>query len=127
MRRHTAIGERILQAAPALQDVARLVRATHERVDGHGYPDGLAGTEIPLASRIVFACDAFDAMTHARPYQAARSREEAVAELERCAGTEFDPDVVRALASELAGAMQDHRTSAARSGSAADSRRGTAD
>jgi diguanylate cyclase (GGDEF)-like protein len=109
MRRHTVIGERILEAAPALQDVARLVRSTHERVDGRGYPDGLAGTEIPLASRIVFVCDAFDAMTHARPYQAARSREEALAELERCAGTEFDPDVVRALVSELADVMQDQR------------------
>ncbi len=121
MRRHTIIGERILQAAPALQDVARLVRATHERIDGHGYPDGLSGTDIPLASRIVFVCDAFDAMTHPRPYQAARTSEEALAELERCAGKAFDPDVVDALACELAGARHDGREhNAARSGSAAD-------
>jgi two-component system, cell cycle response regulator len=124
MRRHTIIGERILQAAPALQDVARLVRATHERVDGHGYPDGLAGTDIPLASRIVFVCDAFDAMTHPRPYQASRTGEEALAELERCAGTQFDTDVVNALAAELAGATQDNgHSNATRSGSAAEPHR----
>jgi diguanylate cyclase (GGDEF)-like protein len=94
MRRHTEIGERIIAAAPALSEVARLVRSTHERWDGAGYPDGLAREDIPLASRIVSACDAFDAMVSSRPYRTARNLEEALAELRRCAGTQFDPAVV---------------------------------
>ena len=73
MRRHTIIGERILLSAPALRPVARLVRSSHERWDGGGYPDGLAGEEIPLGARIVAVCDAFDAMTTDRPYRRARS------------------------------------------------------
>ncbi len=102
MRRHTVIGERILAAVPALVPVARLVRASHERWDGTGYPDGLAGQEIPLAARVIAVCDAFHAMTTDRAYRAARPADEAVAELERCAGTQFDPAVVRAFAAELA-------------------------
>jgi two-component system cell cycle response regulator len=102
MRQHSVIGERILSAAPALAPVARLVRSTHERWDGNGYPDGLAGTDIPLGSRILAACDAFEAMTADRCYQRARSETEAVAELRRHAGTQFDPDVVRALCASLA-------------------------
>jgi two-component system cell cycle response regulator len=97
MRRHTILGERILSAAPALLPVAQLVRSSHERWDGDGYPDGLAGTEIPLGSRIICACDAFDAIVTDRVYSAARSQEEALAELARCAGSQFDPDVVEAL------------------------------
>jgi two-component system cell cycle response regulator len=97
MRRHTILGERILSAAPALLPVARLVRSSHERWDGGGYPDGLAGEEIPVGSRIIFACDAFDAITSERSYQAARSEQDALAEMARCAGTQFDPAVVRAL------------------------------
>ena len=97
MLRHTVIGERILRGAPALARIADLVRASHERYDGGGYPDRLAGDEIPLGARIVFVCDAFHAMTSDRPYQRAMSDEEALDELRRCAGTQFDPRVVRAF------------------------------
>jgi two-component system cell cycle response regulator len=97
MRSHTILGERILSAAPALIPVAKLVRSSHERWDGAGYPDGLAGDEIPLGSRIICACDAYDAIVSTRPYSAARSREEALAELARCAGSQFDPQVVQVL------------------------------
>ena len=95
--RHTLIGERILGAAIALRPVARLVRSSHERWDGSGYPDGLAGTDIPLGARIVTACDAYDAMTSDRPYQRSLGHGEALEELRRCAGTQFDPDVVDAF------------------------------
>jgi diguanylate cyclase (GGDEF)-like protein len=91
IRRHTLIGERILFAAPALADVAKLVRSSHERWDGNGYPDGLAGTDIPLGSRIIAICDGFDTMCSDRPYRSAMSSEEAVAEVRRCAGSQFDP------------------------------------
>jgi diguanylate cyclase (GGDEF)-like protein len=94
MRRHTLIGERVLAVAPALVGAARLVRWSHERYDGHGYPDGLAGDDIPLGARIVAACDAFDAMTSERPYRPAMTREAALEELRRGAGTQFDPVVV---------------------------------
>jgi diguanylate cyclase (GGDEF)-like protein len=102
MRRHTIIGERIVAAAPALRDVARLVRASHERYDGAGYPDGRAGEDIPLGARIVAVCDAFDAMVADRPYRRALSRDAALAELERCTGTQFDPAVVAAFAAAVA-------------------------
>jgi two-component system cell cycle response regulator len=102
MRRHTLVGERILAAAPALVDVARLVRASHERWDGDGYPDGLAGAEIPLGARVIAVCDAWDAMVTDRPYRRAMPREAALAEIERCAGTQFDPDVVEAFRAVLA-------------------------
>ncbi|MDX6721828.1 MAG: hypothetical protein QOD73_232 [Solirubrobacteraceae bacterium] len=95
--RHTIIGERILGAALALRPVAGLVRSSHEHYDGNGYPDGLRGHEIPLGSRIVSVCDAYDAMTSRRPYQAPVSHEAAMAELRRCAGTQFDPAVVDAF------------------------------
>jgi diguanylate cyclase (GGDEF)-like protein len=96
-RHHTIIGERILQAAPALGRVARIVRATHERMDGKGYPDHLVGEQIPLAARIVLVCDAFEAMTAPRGYRKAMSAEVAIEELERCSGTQFDPRVVVAF------------------------------
>lgn len=103
VRQHTVVGERMVAALPAIAGVGPLVRSCHERWDGRGYPDGLAGEEIPLASRIVFACDAFDAMTSARPYQRRPKRwTEALGELERCAGTQFDHRVVWALVEELA-------------------------
>jgi two-component system cell cycle response regulator len=101
MRRHTIIGERILLAAPALRSAARLVRASHERWDGRGYPDGLAGEEIPLAARLVAVCDAFHAMTTDRPHRPRRTRAQALRELYRCAGTQFDPRVVDAFARVL--------------------------
>jgi HD-GYP domain-containing protein (c-di-GMP phosphodiesterase class II) len=97
MRRHTVLGERILSAAPALVPVSKLVRSSHERWDGKGYPDGLAGEQIPLGSRIILACDAYDAMTADRVYSRAKTKEEAVAELASCAGTDFDPAVVQSL------------------------------
>ena len=96
------IAERILLGAPALAHVAGVVRSSREHFDGSGYPDGLWATEIPLVSRIVFVCDAFDAMTVARPYRPALSATAALAELSRCAGTQFDPLVVAAFAELLA-------------------------
>jgi diguanylate cyclase (GGDEF)-like protein len=98
MRRHTLIGERIVAAAPALGPVAKLVRASHERWDGGGYPDSIVGTDIPLGARIIAVCDAYDAMLSDRPYRRALSADNAMAELRRCAGTQFDPDVVEAFA-----------------------------
>lgn len=93
MRNHTLIGERILSSAPALLPVARIVRSSHERWDGGGYPDQLKGDEIPLGARIVFVCDAYEAMTSERPYSTPRPHQEAVNEIRRCAGTQFDPKV----------------------------------
>src|SRR3954463_14544978 len=106
MRRHTIMGDDLLLAAPPLRSVAPLVRSTHERWDGGGYPDGLTGEDIPLAARIVAACDAYDAMTPDRVYRRAMSRADARAELERGAGTQFAPAVVVALIAEL---MEPHR------------------
>jgi two-component system cell cycle response regulator len=97
MRQHTLLGERILSAASSLRSVGSIVRSSHERWDGKGYPDGLAGEEIPLASRIVFVCDAYDAMVSERPYAKRVPREDALAELRRCAGEMFDPRVVEAF------------------------------
>jgi diguanylate cyclase (GGDEF)-like protein len=101
IRQHTIVGERILAAAPALSPVADLVRASHEKWDGSGYPDGLKGEEIPLASRIIAVCDAYRAMTSERPYKTAVSPEQALAELRRCAGTHFDPAVVAVTCREI--------------------------
>lgn len=102
MRRHTLVGERILAAAPALADVARLVRSSHERFDGSGYPDHLVGESIPLGARVIAVCDAWDAMTTDRPYRRAMEHAEALAELERCSGTQFDPAVVKVFRAVLA-------------------------
>jgi putative nucleotidyltransferase with HDIG domain len=98
IRRHTIIGERIVAAAPALRPVAALVRSSHERWDGCGYPDALAGEDIPLGARIVSVCDAFDAMVADRPYRAGMDAGDALMELERCSGSQFDPAVVAAFA-----------------------------
>jgi HD-GYP domain-containing protein (c-di-GMP phosphodiesterase class II) len=96
---HTIEGQRMLERVGGLLgEVGRIVRSCHERVDGAGYPDGLAGDEIPLIARIVCCCDAYSAMTTDRPYRKARSTEAAVEELRRCSGTQFDPLVVETLA-----------------------------
>jgi diguanylate cyclase (GGDEF)-like protein len=99
---HTLIGQRILSSAPALRPVGTIVRSTHENWDGTGYPDGLAGETIPLAARIIAACDAYSAMTSDRPYRSARTPDEAVAELRRCADRQFDRTVVQLLCAVLA-------------------------
>lgn len=101
MQRHPSTGATILAAAPALARVAEIVLATHERFDGKGYPRGLRGREIPLAARIVFVCDSFDAIVSGSPFQRPRTEAEALAELRRCAGSQFDPEVVHAFAMEL--------------------------
>jgi len=106
MRRHTIEGERMLKRiGGVLAEVGRIVRASHEDFDGSGYPDGLAGEEIPIEARVVSCCDAFSAMTTTRSYRKAMGTEAAVAELHRCAGSQFDPEVVRALV-ELVGSGQ---------------------
>ncbi len=102
MHQHTILGERILNAAPALRPVARIVRSTHERWDGTGYPDGLLGADIPAAARIVAVCDAYEAMTSDRAYRPAIGHEAACQELRDTAGTQFDPQVVDVFLSEIA-------------------------
>ncbi len=98
IRRHTIEGEQMLtQVGGMLARVGRFVRASHERFDGCGYPDGIAGEQIPLEARIVAVCDAFSAMTTSRPYRPAIAAEQALAELRRCAGSQFDPQVVGAF------------------------------
>jgi HD-GYP domain-containing protein (c-di-GMP phosphodiesterase class II) len=97
VHKHTVIGERILSAAPALIPVAKIVRSSHERWDGKGYPDGIAGDAIPIGARIVAACDAFHAMTTARPYGTTMTVDETLGEMKKAAGAEFDPRVIVAL------------------------------
>jgi HD-GYP domain-containing protein (c-di-GMP phosphodiesterase class II) len=101
MRRHPEIGERILRKVPGFEAVARAVRHEHEHWDGGGYPDGLKGEEIPVASRIVLACDAYHAMISERPYRSAMSVAQAREELRAGAGTQFDPGVVEPLLTAL--------------------------
>lgn len=95
MRRHTLFGEQILRDGDAFAVARRIARWHHENVDGSGYPDGLRGEQIPFEARIVRVADAFDAMTHDRPYKRAMSLEAALEELQRCAGSQFDPELVR--------------------------------
>jgi HD-GYP domain-containing protein (c-di-GMP phosphodiesterase class II) len=97
MERHPLVGEQILSPVEFLTGVAALVRHEHERWDGQGYPDGLAGTGIPLGARIILACDAYRAMLDDRPYRTALGAEAARAELLANAGSQFDPQVVEAL------------------------------
>ena len=113
MRTHTAVGERILSAAPSMEAVAAVVRASHERWDGGGYPDRLADVEIPIGARILAVADAYTAMTEQRPYQEPRSPHEALEELRRCAGTQFDPAVVEAFIASFDQAVTQHATAAA--------------
>jgi HD-GYP domain-containing protein (c-di-GMP phosphodiesterase class II) len=102
MRRHTVIGERIILAAPSLAPTASLVRSSHERFDGTGYPDALRGDAIPLGASIIAVCDAFDAMVSERPYRSAMAVGAALDELHNCAGTQFDPRVVDAFSALVA-------------------------
>jgi hypothetical protein len=97
MRRHPLFGEQILREGSGFEMARRIARWHHENLDGTGYPDGLKGAKIPLEARIVRVIDAFDAITNARPYKESRSVEWALDELSRCAGTEFDPELVRLL------------------------------
>jgi putative nucleotidyltransferase with HDIG domain len=97
IRLHPEVGAEILSASLSLQDLVPAVRHHHERWDGEGYPDQLRGTHIPLAARIIAVAEAYDAIGRGSSYQASRSQEEAVAELRRGAGTQFDPAVVQAL------------------------------
>lgn len=101
MKLHPEHGERIVEAVPDLGHLGRSIRAEHERWDGGGYPDGLSGEEVPLSSRIVLACDAFLAMVERRPYRRSLTPSAARRELQRHAGTQFDPRVVEALLDEL--------------------------
>ena len=101
MDTHTAIGARMLERIPFLAPVAPLVRSAHERVDGGGYPDGLAGEEIPLGAMVIATCDAYHAMTSNRSYRQAMPKPAAIRELRTGAGTQFDPGVVAALIAEL--------------------------
>jgi putative nucleotidyltransferase with HDIG domain len=94
IKRHPQTGYEILKSVEEYAGLAEYVLYHHERFDGKGYPEGLQGEAIPLVARIICVADAYEAMTASRPYQKARSREEAMAELERCAGTQFDPHLV---------------------------------
>ena len=105
MRRHTLAGEAILRPIADLRDVLPIVRGSHERWDGGGYPDGLAQDAIPLGARIIAVCDAFRAMVEPRPYRPARSPDEARQELVHHAGTQFD----RACVDALLGVLAKHR------------------
>ncbi|HEV2724199.1 MAG TPA: HD domain-containing phosphohydrolase [Thermoleophilaceae bacterium] len=123
IREHTITGQQIVQSVPELDEVARVVRHSHERWDGGGYPDGLAGESIPLASRIVFCADAFHAIRSDRSYRRGRAAEAALEEVTRSAGTQFDPDVAEALV-KCAGRMrQGARSPATGRGSTLRSRR----
>ncbi|MDQ3728111.1 MAG: diguanylate cyclase [Actinomycetota bacterium] len=106
MHQHPVIGERIMRAIPGMGSIARVVRHEHERWDGGGYPDGLAGEAIPLSARIILACDAYHAMVSDRPYRKAMSHHDAMAELTANAGTQFDPEIVQALVGCLVGRRQ---------------------
>lgn len=94
MKGHAVYGEEIIKGFEILAEEARIIRHHHERFDGKGYPDALAGSDIPVCSRVIAVCDAWDAMTTDRPYKKALNRKEALAEIKRCGGSQFDPDVV---------------------------------
>jgi HD-GYP domain-containing protein (c-di-GMP phosphodiesterase class II) len=103
---HTIEGERMLhRVGGLLGEIGRIVRSCHENYDGSAYPDGLAGDEIPLLARIVSCCDAFNAMTSDRSYRKAMPLEDAIAELRRVRGTQFDPQVVDALTEAVGGGV----------------------
>jgi len=106
VRQHTQRGHAIAERVPAIRDLAPVIRAHHERLDGSGYPDGLRGDEIPLLARIIAVADSYDAMTSARPYRRPLSHDEAVAELLRVRGTQLDPACVEAFLAEQSGGAQ---------------------
>ncbi len=110
IERHTLIGERIIASAPSGRGVAAIIRATHERYDGTGYPDRLPGERIPLAARVIAVCDAYHAMRSDRSYRGALSEHEALAELERCSGSQFDPRIVDAFLDVLRTAGRQQET-----------------
>ena len=97
VKSHPTTGSRMLKGVKQLDGAAIILRHHHERLDGRGYPDGLANDAIPLFSRILAAADTYDAITSDRPYRKRASRQKALDELRRCAGTQFDPDVIEAL------------------------------
>lgn len=112
MAEHPAWGAEMLALQPPLQRVAHLVESHHERTDGQGYPHGIRAEGTPLIARIITVCDAYDAMTSRRPYGEPLSRQAALAELERCAGSQFDPEVVASLSGVLAAARGRRRVQA---------------
>jgi HD-GYP domain-containing protein (c-di-GMP phosphodiesterase class II) len=110
MQEHSAIGERILREVAAYEDIARIVRHHHERIDGEGYPDGLTGPSIPLLSRIIGVADAYNAMTSNRPYREAMPTRVARLRLAQAVESQFDTSVVAAFEAILAGADEAYRT-----------------
>jgi HD-GYP domain-containing protein (c-di-GMP phosphodiesterase class II) len=109
MQEHSAIGERILREVAAYDDIATIVRYHHERIDGHGYPDGIAGDEIPMVSRIIAVADAYNAMTSDRPYRPAMVYPAARDRLLQAMGSQFYTDAVVAFLSVLAESTEDYR------------------
>jgi putative nucleotidyltransferase with HDIG domain len=111
VKQHTVVGALMVERVARFGRVHQLVRWSHERWDGDGYPDGLAGVAIPLGARVICVCDAYDAMVSDRPYRSAMAVPDALLELRRAAGSQFDPNVVQALVSELSGgaALDDAR------------------
>ena len=109
MQEHSAIGERILREVAAYDDTATIVRHHHERIDGHGYPDGILGPEIPTISRIIGVADAYNAMTSDRPYRDAMPSRVARLRLAQAVGSQFDTTVVAAFEAILATASEEYR------------------
>lgn len=115
IREHPKIGAKLLMRVTALREAIPYVLYHHERWDGTGYPSGKAGKEIPVEARVLAIADAFDAMTSDRPYRSALTREEALAEVERCAGTQFDPEIARVFLEVFGGETADELPAAAAS------------